>query len=186
VKELSQQGSGQDTLRQVYAPTNDADEETKDSFYDKLQSVIHLTPRHDITIVVGDLNAKVGTKLDGEDGIVGEHGLQSERNDNDERFSSLCANNNLAIVSTMFPHKKIHLHTWTSANGHHHNQIDHVAINGQYKRSINDVRAHRGADVGSDHNLVVIKTRLKLCKIGKKPSTSKRYETCQLKVPEIN
>ena len=92
MKELSQQGSGQDTLRQVYAPTNDADEETKDSFYDKLQSVIHLTPRHDITIVAGDLNAKVGTKLDGEDGIVGEHGLQSERNDTGECFSSLCAN----------------------------------------------------------------------------------------------
>ena len=86
----------------------------------------------------------------------------------------------------MFPHKKIHLHTWTSPVGHHHNQIDHVAINGQYKRSINDDRAHRGADVGSDHNLVVIKIRLKLCKIGKKPSTSKRYETCKLKVPEIN
>jgi hypothetical protein len=33
---------------------------------------------------VGDLNAKVGTKLDGEDEIVGEHGLQSERKDNDE------------------------------------------------------------------------------------------------------
>jgi hypothetical protein len=41
-----------------------------------------------------NLNAKVGTKLDGEDGIVGEHGLQSERNDNGELFSSLCANNN--------------------------------------------------------------------------------------------
>ena len=55
-----------------------------------------------------------------------------------------------------------------------------------YKRSINNVRAHRGADVGSDNNLVVIKNRLKLCKIRKKPSTSKRYETCKLKVPEIN
>jgi exonuclease III len=38
------------TLIQVYAPTNDADEETKHSFYEQLQSVIHLTPHHDITI----------------------------------------------------------------------------------------------------------------------------------------
>ena len=174
------------TLIQVYAPTNDADEETNDSFYEQLQSVIHLTPLHDITIVAGDLNAKIGTKLNGEDGIIGEHGLQSERNGNGDRFSSLCANNNLTIVSTMFSHNKIQLHTWTSPNGHHYNQLDHVAINGQYKRPINDVRAHMGADVGSDHNLVVIKTRLKLCKVGKKPSTSKRYETCKLKVPEIN
>ena len=38
------------TLIQVYAPTNDADEETKDSFYEQLQSVIHLTPHHDIAM----------------------------------------------------------------------------------------------------------------------------------------
>jgi hypothetical protein len=56
---------------------NDADEETKDSFYEQNQSVIHLMPCHDIPIVAGNLNAKVGTKLDGEDEIVGEHGLQS-------------------------------------------------------------------------------------------------------------
>jgi len=174
------------TLIQVYAPTNEADDETKDIFYEQLQSVISQAPRHDAIIVLGDLNAKIGRKLDGEKGIVGNHGLQSERSDNGERFVSLCANNNLAIASTMFPHKKIHLQTWTSPNGLHHNQIDHVAINGQFKNSIYDVRAYRGADVGSDHNLVVAKTKLKLHKIGKKPSISKRYEACKLKVPEIN
>ena len=70
------------TLIQVYAPTNDADKETKDNFYEQIQSVIHLTPRHDITIVTCGFNAKVGTKakLDGEDMTVGERGLRSFEN----------------------------------------------------------------------------------------------------------
>ncbi len=92
--------------------------------------------------------------------------------------------NNLAITSTMFKHKDIHKYTWTSPNGNHHNQIDHMAVNGRFRRSILDVRAHRGADVGSDHSLVT-KTKLKLYKIGKASTTTARYETCKLKVPEV-
>ena len=173
------------TLIQVYAPTNEADNSTKEIFYEQLQSVLSQTPRHDTIIVIGDLNAKIGAKLDGENGTVGNHGLRSERSDNGERFVSFCANNNMAIVSTMFPHKKIHLQTWASPNGQHHNQIDHVAVNGRFRSSVTDVRVYRGADVGTDHHLVIVKTKLKLHKVGKKPSISKRYETCKLKVPEI-
>ncbi|XP_056022145.1 uncharacterized protein LOC130055022 [Ostrea edulis] len=173
------------TLIQVYAPTNDAEEESKDNFYEQLQGVIDNTPRHDIIMITGDINAKVGNKQEGEDGIVGEYGLHSERNDNGERFALFCALNNLAVSSTMFKHKDIHKQTWTSPNGQHKNQIDHVAVNGRFKRSVLDVRAHRGADVGSDHNLVITKVMLKLHKIGKKPTSSTRFETCKLKVPEV-
>ena len=102
-----------------------------------------------------------------------------------EKFVSFCGLNNFAITTTMFPHKDIHLHTWISPNSINKNQIDHVAINGKFKRSINDVRVQRGADVGSDHNLLVIKLKLKLHKIQGKPIASKRYESCKLKIPEI-
>ena len=34
-------------------PTNDADTEEKDSFYDLLQQVYDRTPRHDIIITIG-------------------------------------------------------------------------------------------------------------------------------------
>ena len=85
----------------------------------------------------------------------------------------------------MFPHNYTHLHTWTLPNGMHKNQIDHVAISGKFKRSINDVLVKRGADVGSDHNLLVIKHKLKLHKVQGKSTTSKRYKTCKLKIPEI-
>ena len=40
--------------------------------------------------------------------------------------------------------------------------------------------------LGSDHSLKVIKLKLKLHKVQCKATTSKRYESCKLKIPEIN
>ena len=92
------------TIVQVYAPTNEAEDEAKETFYDQLQKVLDAIPRHDMLLVLGDWNAKLGARQEGENGIVGKHGLTCERNDNGDRFVSFCACNNLAITSTMFPH----------------------------------------------------------------------------------
>ncbi|KAL9961073.1 hypothetical protein ACROYT_G029954 [Oculina patagonica] len=175
------------TIIQVYAPTNDADTDEKDGFYDLLQQVYDRTPRHDIMITMGDWNAKLGHQLEGENGVVGKHGLGSERSDNGERFIEFCAANNMAITTTMFPHKDIHKYTWTSPDGRTRNQIDHIAVNGIFKRSVQDVRAFRGADVGSDHNLVVGNIRLKTSGVVRKQGelTARKYELSKLKVPEI-
>ena len=45
---------------QVYAPTNEAEDEEKEDFYNRLQSIFSKLPNKDINIVMGDLNAKVG------------------------------------------------------------------------------------------------------------------------------
>ena len=134
----------QDNSYPGYAPTNEADDEVKDDFYEQLQKIVDEVPRHDMLLVIGDWNAKVGEQQLGEEGIIGKFGMTGERSDNGERFVSFCTLNNLAIASTMFPHKQIHRYTWTSPNGHYHNQIDHVAIRSNFKRSVQDVRAFRG------------------------------------------
>ena len=41
-------------------------------------------------------------------------------------------------------------------------QTDHVCINKWFRRSLQDVRAKKGADVASDHNLVIAKLKLNL------------------------
>ncbi|VDP63942.1 unnamed protein product [Schistosoma mattheei] len=47
-------------LIQYYVPTNDHNEDAKDRFYNRMQSVIEKFPTNDLTILMGDLNVKVG------------------------------------------------------------------------------------------------------------------------------
>ena len=48
------------TVIHAYAPTNEADDENKDLFYDQLQEEVDNAKKHDMMIVTGDMNAKVG------------------------------------------------------------------------------------------------------------------------------
>ena len=44
----------------VHAPTNDKDDEAKDVFYASLENVYDSCPSHDVKIVLGDFNGKLG------------------------------------------------------------------------------------------------------------------------------
>ncbi|VDO79026.1 unnamed protein product [Schistosoma margrebowiei] len=146
---------------QCYAPTNDSNDDIKDQFYERLQSIIEKCPRKDLTILMGDLYAKVGIDNIGYEDIMGRHGL-CERNENGERFASLYAFNKLVIGGTIFPHKRIHKATWISPDHTTANQIDHICINKNFRRTMEGVRTRRGADIASDHHLVVANLKLKL------------------------
>ncbi|VDP03834.1 unnamed protein product [Schistosoma margrebowiei] len=122
---------------QCYAPTNDYNEDAKDQFYNRLQSIVEKCQTKDLTILMGDFNAKVGTDNTGYEDIMGRRGL-GERNENSERFANLCAFNEQVIGGTMFPHKRIHKTTWTSPDHTTQNQIDHICINKTFRRTIED------------------------------------------------
>ena len=92
---------------------------------------------------------------------------------------SFCAANDLVIGGTLFAHKNIHKYTWTSPDGKTRNQIDHVSISGNRRGSLLDVRIYRGADVGSDPQLVVASIQLKM-KMKQKVNTVTRFDTFQL------
>lgn len=73
----------------------------------------------------------------------------------------------LVIGETLFSHKDIYKKNWISPNGRDQNQIDHIIINGRWRHSLENVVVKRGADVGSDHHLLLAKVKLHLKKAEK-------------------
>jgi len=167
-----------------YAPTEDAEEDEKVSFYDNLQKVVDETPYHDVLLIMGDLNAKVGRNNQGKEGTMGQQGL-GYCNNNGERLSTFCMENNLVISGTIFMHKDIHKTTWNSPDGHTKNQIDHVIINKRWRGSLLDVVARHGADVGSDYSLVLATFKLKLRKARRTDQRPPPTDIQKLKDPKI-
>ena len=172
------------TVIQCYAPTNDASEEEKEAFYLALHDTTAQVPKHDMLVVLGDLNAKVGTDNKGFEESMGCEEC-GNMNDNGSLFRDFCQDNSLVIGGTIFPHKDIHKVTWMSPDGSTKNQIDHITITKRFRRSLIDVRAYRSADIGSDHELVLAKVRLKLCRQAPSRQREQRYEIRKLKDPKI-
>lgn len=175
------------TIVQCYAPTEDAEDTTKDDFYSQLTATVHKIAKRDILILTGDFNAKIGNNNHGLSEIMGQHGMGT-KNNNGERFIEFCQTFQLVIGGSIFPHKNIHKYTWTSANGYTRNQIDHICIRRKWRGSLIDVRTNRGADIDSDHELVVATIRIKLKRMYRRNphEVPKRYNVRILQNKERN
>ena len=91
--------------------------------------------KHDVLLITGDMNANVGSSYHNRERVMGKHGT-GIMNSNRERLIDFCEMNNLIITETIFPHTDNHKNTWTSPDGKTHNQIDHILVNQQFRRSI--------------------------------------------------
>ena len=167
------------SIIQCYAPTNDSNDRDKETFYEQLQGTFENVHRRDLLLVMGDLNAKVGSENLNCETVMGREGC-GVQNDNGERLVEWCAFNNMIIGGTLFPHRNIHKLTWTSPNGRDQNQIDHLMVNSMCRRSLLDVRVRRGVDASSDHYLVTAKVRLKLRAAGPNKQRIPRYDISRL------
>jgi endonuclease/exonuclease/phosphatase family metal-dependent hydrolase len=145
----------------VHSPCEEKGDDVKDSFYEELGRVFERFPRYDMKILLGDFNAKVGRENIFKP-MIGNEDLHEISNDNGVRIVNFATSKNLVVKSTMFPHRKIHKHTWNSPEGNTHNQIDHILIDRRWHSSIPDVRSFRAADCDTDHYLVVAKVRERL------------------------
>ena len=70
------------------------------------------------------------------------------------------------IANTLFPHKASRRTTWQAPNGQYSNQIYFILTSKRFKSVIftNKTRTFPGADVGSDHDLVMMTMKTKLSK----------------------
>jgi len=102
---------------------------------------------------------------------IGSESLHNETNNNGIKMIQFAISKGFNVRSTTFPHKDIHQETWYSADGRTAKQIDHVLISNRFRSAITDIRALKGQDVGSDHNLLKINFKVKL-----RVKTEKKYE----------
>ena len=149
---------------QVYAPTSNAEEAEVERLYEDLQDLLELTPKKDFLFIIGDWNAKVGSQET--PGVTGNFGL-GIRNEAGQRLIEFCQENALVIANTLFQQHKRRLYTWTSPDGQHRNQIDHILCSRRWRSSIQSAKTRLGADYSSDHELFIAKFRLKLKTVGK-------------------
>ncbi|XP_047106589.1 craniofacial development protein 2-like [Schistocerca piceifrons] len=143
------------------APTEIAKGELKDAFYTELNGVLRQTNSRHIKILMGDLNTKVGSENEGLEHTMGVLGV-GIRNVNGELLTDTCAEHDLVIGGASFPHCNCHKIIWVSPDHINKNQIDHIVISCKFWHSLLDVRNRRGADIRSDHHLVLAEFRLKI------------------------
>ena len=147
------------TVVQVYAPTDDRDNNTKEQFYASLQEVVDKAPRGDKVVVMGDLNASVGNNVARWEGVIGKQGEDVE-NDSGILLLSFSAENGFKVLNTFYEHKEIHKYTWKCPGRGLKLIIDYFLVRNEMKRNVNNVAVVRGAEIGSDHHLVLMKVRL--------------------------
>ena len=72
-------------------------EEEIDAFYETLEEAKSQCKPNEVNIIIGDLNANVGSETDGRK--VGPHGT-GERNEHGEKWVQWCDSKNMVIMNT--------------------------------------------------------------------------------------
>jgi exonuclease III len=145
---------------QVYMPTSDYPEEQIETMYDLIEGIVEKQKANDYVVVMGDWNAVVG---DGKQGTcIGEFGLGTQ-NEAGEILMEFAKRHDMLISNTMFKHDKRRLYTWKAPgkDGQRY-QLDYIMVRQRYKNSVKNAHTYPGADAETDHNLLVMKMKMKL------------------------
>lgn len=168
----------------IQAPTMDKSDEEVNEFYNSIEAVLKKLKKHDLTIIMGDYNAKVGEGRTSE--IVGPFGL-GERNTRGDDLESFTMANNLVVMNTWFKQPSRRLYTWKSPMDRPgrmvRNQIDYILVNKRFRNSCTTLRTYPGADINSDHVPLMGAFKIRMKKTN--PKRKQRYDLRRLKNPNI-
>ena len=176
----------------VYAPTLSQSEkqpETREDFYQELESAIKKIPNRDICVVLGDFNAKTGSGWRDYPSVMGRFG-KGHINNNGIALLELLQANNMILTNTCFRHKLAHRTTWEAPerftsnskdeNGNYkpllgpdnlprrqpfRNQIDYIAVKQQHKRFVTNSRSYSNFKTDTDHKMVKMTIKLEWYKL---------------------
>jgi hypothetical protein len=87
----------------AHAPTEEKSDDSKGSFYEKLEQVFDHFPKYHIKILLEDFNAKLGRE-DTFKPAIGNDRLHKDSNDDGVRVVNFATSDDLAVKSTMFLH----------------------------------------------------------------------------------
>ncbi|GFS04235.1 endonuclease-reverse transcriptase [Elysia marginata] len=136
---------------QVYSPTSEYEDTEIEALYEDLAKAMEMKGRGNI-IIMGDFNAKIGTKKKEEDlEWIGCHGI-GERNERSQRLLDFAAENKLYITNTFYQKPKSRYWTWESTGHQYRNQIDFILSTD--KSLFKNTEVITSIDVGSDHRMV--------------------------------
>ena len=141
---------------QAYAPTSSHPDEEIEDFYDEVKQALDQV-NCQFKYLIGDFNAKVGTRQDNTENIMGRYGI-NDRNERGERLTQFAQYANLYIMNTFFQKNPNRKWTWESPNGTTKNEIDYILTS--RKDTVRDVSVLNKFRTGSDHRLVRAKIQL--------------------------
>ena len=172
-------GNPERTIIITYSPTNVADEEVVNEFYDELDVVTKSVPSHNFLGVIGDFNARLGKD-------IAAFTYHESTNRNGELLHNFALENNLLVTNTRFQKKESKLWTCILPSGYKV-QIDYILVRKKWQNSMMNSQAYNSfASTGSDHRIVIARIRLSLRANSKTQSKKVKYDWSLLqKDPEI-
>lgn len=148
------------TVISVYSPTECANVEEVEKFHHDLRDFINTVPAHNLVVVAGDLNARIGWEDSG-------YGWYFHKNTsrNGELLQETVEETRLEITNVRFRKSKERLWTFLSDGTERKATLDYILVRRKWRNSIKDVDTSEAlSSIGSDHRLLVARVKVTLRK----------------------